>query len=194
MSTERHLTATDEICETASLYALGLLGQEEAAAFERHRKVCPVCDEEAREFARTGAQLAFALPVSAPGPELRRELLKRTGGDSPVPPFVLLRSNEGGWTESGFAGVTLRQMYTDAATGAVTSLVRMTPGAVYPGHRHAGVEHCYVLEGDLVFEDHTLHAGDYEVAPASTDHSFVTTSQGCLLLIINNLNDHLLPA
>jgi anti-sigma factor ChrR (cupin superfamily) len=70
----------------------------------------------------------------------------------------------------------------------------MAPGAVYPAHRHAGPEHCYVLEGDLVFEDHVLNAGDYEVAAPSSDHSFVTTTRGCLLLLFSHVNDQLLPA
>jgi anti-sigma factor ChrR (cupin superfamily) len=62
----------------------------------------------------------------------------------------------------------------------------MTAGAVYPPHRHFGPEHCYVLEGDLIFDGHALYAGDYEVAVEATDHSPVTTRHGCLLLIINN--------
>jgi anti-sigma factor ChrR (cupin superfamily) len=49
-----------------------------------------------------------------------------------------------------------------------------------------------VLEGDLVFDDHTLFAGDYEVAPDTTHHSPVTTNHGCLLLIMNNQQDQLL--
>jgi anti-sigma factor ChrR (cupin superfamily) len=67
----------------------------------------------------------------------------------------------------------------------------MAPGAIYPPHRHFGLEHCYVLEGDLVFDDYTLHAGDYEIASAATEHSLVTTQHGCLLLIMNNRGDQL---
>ena len=80
----------------------------------------------------------------------------------------------------------------DPSTGNVTQLIRMTAGAIYPPHRHFGLEHCYVLEGDLVFDDHTLHAGDYEVASGNSDHSPVTTKHGCLLLIMNNQRDQLL--
>ena len=45
---------------------------------------------------------------------------------------------------------------------------------------------------DLVFNDHTLHAGDYEVDAPDTAHSPVTTHGGCLLLIIHNAGDQLL--
>ena len=191
---ELHLTANEEIRETASLAVLGALTPAEAAEFENHRAICTVCDAEYRAFAAAGAELAFSVPEATPSPEVRRSLLRRAGGDTAVPPFVLMRSNEGAWTESGFPGVALRTMFQDPTSGAVTSLVRMAPGAVYPAHRHAGPEHCYVLEGDLVFEDHVLNAGDYEVASPRSDHSFVTTSGGCLLLLISHVNDQLRPA
>ena len=193
MSTLQHFTATGETQETASLYSLGLLEPAEAIAFEEHCKACPVCAGDVRAFSEAGAQLALALPEASPSPSVRRELLKRTGGDAPDRPFVLMRSSEGAWADLPFPGISVRPMYTDPATGAITSLVKMQPGAVYPGHHHAGMEHCYVLEGDLVFSDHTLYAGDYEVAPETTDHSSVTTVHGCLLLIINNVHDQLLP-
>jgi hypothetical protein len=48
------------------------------------------------------------------------------------------------------------------------------------------------LEGDLVFDDHTLYAGDYEVAAGSIDHSPSTTQHGCLSPIMNNQRDQLL--
>jgi hypothetical protein len=46
-----------------------------------------------------------------------------------------------------------------------------------------------VLEGDLVFHDHVLQAGDYEVAMASAAHSTVTSVHGCVLLLTNDLRD-----
>jgi hypothetical protein len=49
-----------------------------------------------------------------------------------------------------------------------------------------------MLEGDLAFRDHTLHAGDYEVSVPSSDHSPVTTNNGCLVLIMHNHNDQIL--
>jgi len=65
----------------------------------------------------------------------------------------------------------------------------MEPGAIYPSHHHSQVEHCYVMQGDLVFEDHVLNSGDYEAAQPGTDHSPVTTKSGCLLFLVHNVND-----
>ena len=113
--------------------------------------------------------------------------MKRIGPSAPPP--VIYRAGEGEWQDSGFPGLTLKQLFVDPFTGNATLLLRMTAGAVVPRHRHFGLEHCYVLEGDLVFDDHTLYAGDYEVAAESIDHSPATTRHGCLLLIMNNQRD-----
>jgi anti-sigma factor ChrR (cupin superfamily) len=70
-----------------------------------------------------------------------------------------------------------------------TSLVRTTAGSVFPSHNHAAPEHSYVLEGDVRFEDHTLQPGDYEVALPSSAHTSITTTHGCLLLIVNHVSN-----
>jgi hypothetical protein len=48
-----------------------------------------------------------------------------------------------------------------------------------------------VLEGDLVFEDHTLAAGDYAAGSPDQDHTSATTVNGCLLFIVHNSWDQL---
>jgi anti-sigma factor ChrR (cupin superfamily) len=188
--TGKHDTASDEIHEAASLYSLGLLEPELATGFERHLEGgCPVCESEVRGFNEAAAAVFAGLQPAEPPARVREELLKRIG--RPASPSVIFRAGEGQWQDSGFPGLTVKQLFADASTGNVTSLIRMTAGAVYPSHRHFGLEHCYVLEGDLEFADHTLYAGDYEVA-GTTDHSLVTTRHGCLLLIMNNRSDQLL--
>jgi anti-sigma factor ChrR (cupin superfamily) len=187
---ERHDMANDEIHEVASLYSLGLLEPELAAGFERHLEGgCSVCESEVRGFSDTAAQVLESLAYAEPPERLREELMKRVSLS--VPASVLHRSGEGEWRDAGIAGITRKQLFVDPSTGNITSLLRMTAGTLYPPHRHSGLEHCYVLEGDLVFDDHTLHAGDYEVSSQSTEHSPATTKHGCLLLIINNQRDQL---
>jgi anti-sigma factor ChrR (cupin superfamily) len=187
----KHDIPNDEIHEMASLYSLGLLDPELAVGFEQHLEDgCTVCESEVRGFDETTAQVFAALPHAEPPERIREELLKRIA--RPASASAIFRAGEGEWQDSAFPGLTVKQLFVDSATGNVTSLIRMTAGAIYPPHRHFGLEHCYVLEGDLVFDDHTLHAGDYEVAAHSTDHSPVTTRHGCLLLIMNNQRDQLL--
>ena len=180
----KHSAVTDEVRARASLYHLGLLEPSEAAEFERHLADCEVCQSEARDFGETAAQIAFALPSLKPAPELRKRLLQRA-----IPANVRVRAAEGAWHATPFPGVEVRRLFVDPATGNVTSMLRMQPGAKIPPHRHAGHEQCYVIQGDVFSGDDSLSAGDYEVNTLGTDHSFVSTREGCLLLLINNQAD-----
>lgn len=93
------------------------------------------------------------------------------------------------WKPTPFEGVFTAKLYADSVRGERASLLRVAPGAQYPAHHHSHVEHCYVLQGDVVFSDHTLYAGDYEAAHAGMDHSPVTTKTGCVIFLVHNQND-----
>jgi len=183
----RHQRVSDETREQAALYSLGLLPHTESQDFERHLEECEVCWTEVKAFREAAGEIAFAIPEVNPAPRLRQKLLRRIAPKSSV-----VRAHQVEWQKTAFEGVEVRQLFLDSATGTITSMVRLAPGAKYPSHRHANLEHCYVLEGDLVSNDHTLHAGDYEVNAPDTDHSPVTSHGGCLLLIIHNAGDQLL--
>ena len=184
-----HARVTDEIRELASEYALGLLAGRENTEFEQHISECEVCRSEARAFREVTGELAYAVPLVEPPARLRDELLRRV-----AVPRTLLRANEGGWQETPFPGIEVRRLFVDEVSGAITSLLRVAAGAVYPAHRHGGVEHVYVVDGDLIFDDHTLETGDYEVNPGATEHSSITTKTGCLALIIHHVADKVLPS
>jgi quercetin dioxygenase-like cupin family protein len=183
----RHETVTDEVRDAASLYSLGLLDPDEAQRFEAHLNACPLCKAELRACNEVLADVALSAPAVRPRPKLKEELLRRT-----LKPAALVRAGEGDWLATPFPGVEVKQLFVDPVTQNVTSLLRLGAGAVYPPHRHAGFEHCYVIEGDVLSSDHTLFAGDYEVNAPNSDHSTITSKHGCLLLIINNQRDRLL--
>jgi anti-sigma factor ChrR (cupin superfamily) len=174
------------IREVASSYALGLLEAPATAEFEQHLADCAVCRSETQAFQEVTGELAYAVPVVEPPPRLRAALLSRL-----APPRVLVRADESAWQKTPFPGIEARRLFVDKVTGTVTSLLRVAAGAIYPAHRHGGVEHVYVVDGDLIFNDHTLETGDYEVNPGSTDHSSITSKTGCLALVIHNLADEL---
>jgi anti-sigma factor ChrR (cupin superfamily) len=183
-----HRSVTDEIRDVASAYALGLLEPLENAEFEEHLSECAVCRSEATAFQEVTVELAYILPIAEPPARLRTELLQRASS-----PGVVVRADESAWKKTPFPGIEARRLFLDKVTGTVTSLLRVAAGAVYPAHRHGGVEHVYVIDGDLIFYDHTLETGDYEVNPGSTDHSSITTKTGCLALVIHNVADELFP-
>jgi anti-sigma factor ChrR (cupin superfamily) len=70
-------------------------------------------------------------------------------------------------------------------------LVRMDPGSSYPGHLHAGVEECFVLEGELRVGEEVLRRGDYQRADEGSEHGIQWTEKGCLLLIVSSQDDEL---
>lgn len=174
--------------ELAALFAVGALDRDEARKFEKHAAECASCGRDMQEMQETAALLALASSKQPPN-SLRRRVLEQT---RPHRRAALVRVNEGAWIRSPFPGVEVKTLYSDPVTGDVTSLLRVRPGAQFPAHEHAGMEHVYVLEGDVVFDDHTLYAGDYEIAPAESRHSAVTTNTGCVILLINNRRDHII--
>jgi anti-sigma factor ChrR (cupin superfamily) len=178
---------TCEQGDRASLYALGLLDDAELAPFERHLDSCAWCAAQAREASDVAAGLASTIAVAVPPVELRRRVLSQAVLPSGV--VALARGANLQWQPTPFPGVTMAQLYGDPVRGELASLVRMTAGAHYPSHRHASLEHCYVLEGDLVFEDYTMGVGDYSAGCGDDDHSAATTTQGCLLFIVHNMQD-----
>ena len=185
--------ADDEYLELAPLYAAGALDAASAVAVdEHHRTGCAACEVELRAVSETIADLAFALPPRRPSASCRARLMDRIAPPQVDSYNISVRGEQIEWRCSGFPGVMMKQLFVDRATGNVTSLVKVGPGAVYPAHRHAGPEQCYVIEGDMVFNDHALRAGDYEVAMASTSHSVVTSVHGCMILLVSNLHDEIL--
>jgi anti-sigma factor ChrR (cupin superfamily) len=214
-----HHELNDELRDLASLHSLGLLDADDAERWEAHLTRCAVCAAESRASRELVAfvamneaeRLTAALPESQPPPRVKEKLMQQIASLSEVasevaphaaevplpeqsPASLILRAGEGRW-HTILPGVEVKRLFVDPVAKTVTSLVRVAAGAIYPAHFHVGVEHLYVLDGDIVFEDHTLSSGDYEVRYAYTKHSAATTApgEGCLLLVINSGRDKFLP-
>jgi len=187
-----HQTANDEVRELASLFAAGALPPHEEAEFEEHVKGCGVCAAEARAFREAAGWLPFASEGVAAPPHLREKLLTRIRQSEPPPGIQIVRAGEGAW-HTLVPGVTAKRLYRESPSGNVALLVRMEPGAKYPPHTHAGVEHSYVLEGELHFGDLVLYPGDYQCALPSTGHRDSHTVNGCMVLIIASQQNAMLP-
>jgi anti-sigma factor ChrR (cupin superfamily) len=85
------------------------------------------------------------------------------------------------WRKTSFPGVEIKMLLEDKATGLMTSLTRMAPGATLPLHEHVGVEQTYVIEGRLVDSEGEVRAGEYVWRPAGSRH-VATAPEGALLL------------
>ncbi len=86
-------------------------------------------------------------------------------------------------------GIRLRVL---RGRGEVMSmLVRFAPGARLPAHRHALGEHCLMLEGDLFLGDTLLRNGEYQWAPAGSEHGELMSDVGCLLFFHGGVDSSL---
>lgn len=85
------------------------------------------------------------------------------------------------WQPTRFAGVEVKVLMEDPASGLQTVLTRMAPGAVLTDHMHVAVEQTWVLEGSLVDHEGTATAGSYVWRPAGSRHT-ASAPQGALLL------------
>ena len=208
----------EDSLELASLHAAGALPPEEARAFEEHALSCASCAAELAALRETAARLAMAAAKDAPEPPggLKEKVLDRiaaegAGAPDKSPPsddtqvwkrwsgepgegsegFRILRAGEGPWEPTARPGVHVKPLSVDPARRYVTMLVRMDPGSSYPGHLHAGVEECFVLEGELRVGEEVLRRGDYQRAEEGSEHGVQWTEKGCLLLIVSSQDDEL---
>jgi anti-sigma factor ChrR (cupin superfamily) len=114
-----------------------------------------------------------------------------TDTDTEHAPLETKHSDEGVWEPIDLPGIRVKRLGVDKDRRMVTMLVRMEAGAVYPPHRHAAVEECFVIEGDLLVGETVMHAGDYQRAAAGSLHPLQLTQAGCTLLITSSQDDEL---
>jgi anti-sigma factor ChrR (cupin superfamily) len=79
------------------------------------------------------------------------------------------------WQPTRHPGVEVKTLLFDRASGLVTALTRMAPGAVLPDHEHVRIEQTFVLEGHLVDRDGPdegleCRAGQFVWRPAGSRH------------------------
>lgn len=186
---------TNEFDELLTLYAFDLLEPPESAQIEQHLAGCGACAAEIDQLRETAAVLPYALADVNPHPRLRQRVLASVQGsgriptEQPLPGVFVVRKPNQQWKKSPFAGVEVKTLYVDRQTGAITSLLKLEPGAHYPAHHHAAVEQCLVLEGTVRIGQVFLEPGDFEFANEGTDHAIVQSDTGCVLMIISNQQD-----
>lgn len=188
------MAAHDDVQTLAALYASGALPPEEAAEVEARIEAGDTALAEAvRSFETTVEALVENSPAIEPDPRIKASLLARIG-EAPKPSTSFSSSHAEGavWQPVvmdgvTWPGVTARMLHLDPRRGRLTALLRVEPGGSIPEHVHDQDEECYVLEGDLSFDDKTYVAGDYFLAPAGTLHAEQTTKNGCVCLVSTGL-------
>lgn len=88
------------------------------------------------------------------------------------------------WQKTSFAGVETKTLLVERASGLMTLLMRMAPGARLPDHEHVEIEQTYVLEGSLVCPEGECRAGQFVWRPAGSRHEAWAGPQGGVMLAI----------
>ncbi|MBL8237721.1 MAG: cupin domain-containing protein [Bryobacterales bacterium] len=188
-----------ETSDLALLYAMGELRGDERDDFERLlASGDPAATAEVEKVQSIAERLTLAAPAPAIRPNIKDRLMaaarqtKPAGFEQPEPGVHVLRAGNGGWRETGYAGVTFKLLHLDKETGMATSILRLQPGAQYPPHHHTQMEQCLVLSGDVRLGPNIhIFAGDYEKAFPGTDHESLTSETGCELLVLSALTDEI---
>jgi quercetin dioxygenase-like cupin family protein len=190
----KEVVEPEELAEQAAAYALGTLDPVETGSFVQRMAADPAVAAEVRAYRTVVEALALEVQLVSPPTELRQQLMSDLGeqdavvaSDSvPVLDRWVVRAGEGNWHPME-PGVQIKVLYKDEARHTMTTLVKMDAGARIPRHYHDGGEECYVISGDI-YDDHiSMKAGDYISLMRDTMHSFVSTINGALLLIISPL-------
>ena len=85
------------------------------------------------------------------------------------------------WIETG-PGNEMKVIYHDPASGMLTILAKLAPGAGIPAHVHEDLEQTYVLEGSLVDDEGECTAGNFVIRAKGSRHA-PTAPNGCTMLV-----------
>jgi len=85
------------------------------------------------------------------------------------------------WIDSG-PGNKLKVLHRDAASGLLTIITKLAPGATIPMHTHEDLEQTYILEGSLVDDEGACTAGNFVVRQKGSRHQPVAPN-GCTMLV-----------
>lgn len=92
------------------------------------------------------------------------------------------------WQEAG-RGVSYQVLARDPERERVSMLVRLSPGASYPPHTHAGVEELYLLDGELWIDSKKVIPGGFSRAEAGSSDQLVWSGTGCTCILLTSTED-----
>ena len=86
------------------------------------------------------------------------------------------------WQRTIYAGVEAKTLLLERATGLLTVLLKMAPGAKLPDHEHVQIEQTWVLEGSLECGEGVCRAGQFVWRPAGSRHEAWAGAEGGLMI------------
>ena len=178
----------DDLEALALADAIGALDADERASLEA-RVALLTPEQQAHVASLYDVALALGASVDQmePPARVRAAVLAATRAPGRYSVFAGDRP----WIDTALPGIQMKVLSMDQARGMATMLIRATPGAVYPSHRHSGPEECYVIRGSVSIDGRLLRAGDFHHADADSEHGEITTTEGAEVLIVGAIDDYL---
>lgn len=174
---------TEDRSDLAVGLALGTFTSSERADALGSEARDPELKRAVEQLERKLAPLAATLPPEMPPAGVLDSVEARIEAEgASLPGTRTLRAGQYDWQSLG-EGIDAVILWRNEETKRQSLLIRMQPGARYASHEHEDDEECLVIEGDLVFGDLTLKAGDYHFAPKGRTHPPAFSPSGCLLFI-----------
>lgn len=138
-------------------------------------------DDPFDDAALVGMLAAAIAPVEPPAGAKAALFTRVSAPPSDGPRFRF--AGDGAFVPTPFPGMTIRMLNLDRERKQFTAMIRLEPGATYPGHAHDGPEECVVLEGELLVGGVRMKAGDYQRAEPGTEHADQWSDTGALLYV-----------
>jgi anti-sigma factor ChrR (cupin superfamily) len=101
--------------------------------------------------------------------------------DCPVSGTVYLNQSSVEWQETGTKGFETKPLY-ETASGEMTMLMKIAPGAFSEAHAHETIEEIYVLEGSFYDDENSYETGDLIIRAPGAMHTAGSKSGAIVLL------------
>jgi len=177
--------------ELACAYALQVLPTSEVPAIEAHVASCADCQREVDSLCPVIDRfVSWPTDVLRPMTSLQARLAFRLAEETATSPLLASaqRWSEPDW-EQVAPGIECKLLATDPERHRVSMLVRLAPGASYPGHTHAGVEELHLLDGELWIDERKLFPGDYNYGAPGMGDERVWSETGCTCVLMTSTED-----
>ena len=179
--------------ELVCLYALKALPPSELRAVEAQIATCTDCRDEIEALRPVvDAFAGWPTDLLRPSAPLWERLARRIAAESGDEPILVPPQR---WADARWKnvapGIDCMLLATDRHQDRVSMLVRLAPGVEYPPHKHAGIEEVYLLDGELLVDDKTLHPGDYLRSEPGSSDDRVWSETGCTCVLLASTRDAL---
>jgi hypothetical protein len=187
------MTHNQEHVDLVSLYVLQALPPSDIPIVEAHLSLCAECQKELKTLRPiVSSFVSWPTDVLRPSQSLWGRLAQRIAKETGTTPMLLAPElpSKPQWQEAA-PGINVKVLARDEAKDRVSMLVRLEPGADYPGHTHAGIEELHLLNGVLKVDDRTLYPGDFIHAEAGSIDCRVWSDTGCTCFLMTSTKDAL---